>query len=203
MAQQSTLDITGIHQLVEESLSEHRLQVDARDQQAVNTTSEQGNAALLAKMENTCRSLQQRYNSLGTVISVAGIAADATRITKKITSDQGQIISLVKNDPALTPLVYGAEIEFSQKAKSLLGYALGLSLSLGDVNQMRASDRKILFDHLVAELSSIQELSGNLVNLLRNLWQASLLKAPGPFSDFLDRDKSLAESILQNAKFLK
>jgi hypothetical protein len=203
MGQQSTLDIVGIHQLVDESLSEHHLQVDARSRQAVVAGSEQANTSLLAKMKNTYRSLQQRYNSLAAVISIAGIGTDALPMTKKIASNQGQIMSLVQSDPALAPLAYRTEIEFAQKAKSLLAYALGLSLSLGEVNQMKASDRKILFDYVTSELSRVQELSGNLVNLLRNFRQASFLRAPGPFSDFLDRDKSLAEHILQNVKYLK
>ena len=89
------------------------------------------------------------------------------------------------------------------EAEGLLGYVAGLSLSIGDVNQMKASDRKMLFDYVITELSEIQELSGNLVNTLTYSNLNSLLRSINPFQNFIDQDKSLAEDIIQNAKYLK
>lgn len=202
-AQQSTLDIAGIHQLIDQSKSEHNLQVNARNQQAVNTANEQANLTLLDKMKTLYRTLQQRYNTLGTAINIADIGIYATPMVDRIVSNQSQIISLAQQNPAVIALGYQTEIEFAEKAESLLGYVSGLVLSLGDVNQMKSADRKLLFDYVITELSSLQELSGNMLQLLQYNNLASVIKALNPLQGFIEQDKAMAERIIQNAKYLK
>ncbi|WP_259065063.1 hypothetical protein HDF24_00455 [Mucilaginibacter sp. X4EP1] len=201
--QQSTIDIVGMHQLIDESKSEHQQQVTAKNQQAVNTTNEAANMTLLAKLKNTYRTLQQRYNTLGTAITVADIGLEGEPMVKQIINYQGQIIALAEKNPAIIALGYQTEIEFAEKAESLIGYVAGLTLSIGDVNQMKASDRKMLFDYVIQQLSVIQELAGNMLNLLQYNNLAAVLKALNPFQTFIDQDKSIAKDIIQNAKYLK
>lgn len=202
-SQQSTLDIAGIHQLIDQSKSEHTQQVKARNNQATVTANEQANLTLLTKMKNMYRTLQNRYNTLGTAINIADIGIYATPEVKQIVGYQAQIISLVEKNPALAFLGYQTEIEFAEKAQGLIGYVTGLTLSIGDVNQMKASDRKLLFDYVLMQLSEIQELSGNLVNALTYSNLNSLLRSINPFQNYIDQDKNVAESIIQNAKLLR
>ena len=143
-AQQSTLDIPGIHQLVDQSKAEYKLQVQARNQQALATSNEAANLTLLAKLKEVYRTIQQRYNTLGTAINIADIGIYATPMVNHIVSNQKQIIQLAEKNPALIAIGYQSEIQFAEKAKSLAGYITGLTLSLGDVNQMKTSDRKLL-----------------------------------------------------------
>jgi exopolysaccharide biosynthesis predicted pyruvyltransferase EpsI len=202
-AQQKTLDIPGIHLLVHQSITENKLQVKARDQQAAASANEQANLTLLARLKATYRTLQRRYNTLGTVINLADIGIYATPVVERIISNQKSIITLAEKNPALIATGYRSEIQFAEKAKSLAGYVAGLVVSIGDINQMKASDRKMLFDYVLSELNSIAELSANMVNLLQYSNAASLLKAANPFQDFIDADKAVASQIIQNAKYLK
>jgi hypothetical protein len=202
-AQQSIIDIVGMHQLIDESKSEHSRQVDARNQQAMNTANEQANLTLLDKMKNLYRTLQQRYNLLGTAITIADIGLEGEPMVKRIVADQAQVIQLAEQNPAIIALGYQTEIEFVEKAESLLGYVTGLTLSLGDVNQMKASDRKVLFDYVIRQLSQIQEIAGNMLILLQYHNLAQLVKSLNPFQNFIDQDKSMINNILQNAKYLK
>src|ERR1700743_1008863 len=165
-AQQSTIDIIGMHQLIDQSKDEHTQQVGARNSQATITANEQANLTLLAKLKNIYRTLQQRYNTLGMAINIADIGIYATPMVEQIVSYQAQIIKLTEKNPAIAFLGVRTETEFVEKAESLLGYVAGLSVSLGDINQMKASDRKLLFDYVITQLSQIKELSGNLVNTL-------------------------------------
>lgn len=202
-AQQSTIDIVGMHQLITESQDEYKLQVDARNQQAVNTANEKANLTLLDKLKNMYRTLQQRYNTLGTLITVADIGLQAEPMVKQIISYQSLIVQQVEKNPAVAILGYQTEIEFVEKAESLSGYVAGLLLSFGDVNQMKASDRKLLFDYVIQQLSVIQELSGNMLTLLQYNNLASVLKALNPFQSWIDADVGMAKNIIQNAKYLK
>jgi hypothetical protein len=203
LAQQSTIDIIGMHQLIDESKSEHNKQVTARNQQAVNTSNEAANMTLLAKLKNTYRTLQHRYNTLGTAITVADIGLEGEPMVRQIVNYQGQIMALAEKNPAIIALGYQTEIEFAEKAESLIGYVAGLTLSIADVNQMKASDRKLLFDYVIQQLSQIQELAGNMLNLLHYNNLAAVLKALNPYQTFIDQDKSIARDIIQNAKYLK
>ena len=202
-AQQSVINIVGIHQLVDESVSENKIQVKARNQQALASANEQANLTLLAKLKNTYRTLQQRYNTLGTAIDLADVGIYASPMVSRIISNQAQIIALAEKNPALIAMGYRSELQFAEKAKSLLAYVAGLTLSLGDVNQMKASDRKILFDYVISELSNVQDLSGNMLSQLSYSNLNSVLRAANPFQNFIDADKAIARDIIQNAKYLK
>jgi hypothetical protein len=202
-AQQKILDIPALHQLVDESESENKLQVKAKNQQAIATANEQANLTLLTKMKNMYRILQQRYNTLGTAINIADIGIYATPMVSRIVSNQAQIIQLVQKNPALIAIGYQSALQFTTQAKSLVAYVTGLTLSLGDVNQMKASDRKMLFDYVISELSNIQNLSGNMLGMMQYSSLASLLRAANPFQNFIDADKSIGSEIIQNAKYLK
>jgi len=202
-AQQSTIDVIEMHQLIDQSKNEHTQQVNARNNQATVNANEQANLTLLEKMKNVYRTLQNRYNTLGTAITVADIGLEAEPMVKQIISYQGQVVKLVEKNPAVAVLGVQSEIEFVEKAEALIGYVTGLTLSIGDVNQMKPSDRKLLFDYVIQQLSRIQELSGNLVNTLSYSNLSSLLRALNPFQNYVDMDKNMAEDIIQNAKYLK
>ncbi|QJD95949.1 hypothetical protein HH214_08705 [Mucilaginibacter robiniae] len=202
-AQQKVLDIPAMHQLISASESEYDLQQQARTWQAAVSANEQANLTVLAQIKKIYRELQQRYNTLGTAINVAQIGIDASPMVSRIVSNQAQIISLVRGNPALIAIGYESELTFAAKAESLLRYVTGLTLAYGDVNQMKASDRKILFDYVLSELSTVQELSGHMLSLMQYSSMAALLKAANPFQNFIDADRQLADQILQNAKYLK
>ena len=203
LAQQKILDIPALHQLVDESESENKLQVKAKNQQALTTANEQANLTLLDKMKAMYRTLQRRYNTLGTAINIADIGIYATPMVERIISNQAQIVQLVQKNPALIAIGYQSALQFALQAKSLVAYVTGLTLSLGDVNQMKASDRKMLFDYVISELSNIQNLSGNMLGMMQYSSLASLLRAANPFQNFIDADKSIGSDIIQNAKYLK
>lgn len=203
LAQQKTLDIVGIHQLVGESINENKLQVKAKNQQAVSTANEQANLTLLDRLKVQYRTLQQRYNLLGTAINIADLGMYATPVIEQIINYQSQIIRLAEKNPALIAIGYQSEVQFATQAKDLMGFVTGLVLSYGDINQMRASDRKLLFDYVLLQLSNIQQLAGNMVSMMQYSSLSSLLRAANPFQNWINADIDVAKSIIQNAKYLK
>lgn len=202
-AQHQTIDVVGMHQLIDESKDEHTAQVKARNQQAVNTANEQANETMLVKLKNMYRTLQRRYNTLGTLITVADVGLQAEPMVKQIVAYQGLIVQQVEKNPAVAVLGAQTEIEFVEKAEALSDYVAGLVLSIGDVNQMKASDRKLLFDEVIRQLSVIQELSGNMLTLMQYNNLASVIKALDPFQAWVDTDVDMAKNIIANAKYLK
>ncbi len=60
-AQHKILNIPALHQLVNESESENKLQVKVMNQQAIATANEQANLTLLTKTKNMYRTLRHWY----------------------------------------------------------------------------------------------------------------------------------------------
>jgi hypothetical protein len=202
-AQTSALDIPQLLQLVSYSKSEYSRQTDARTKQAEVTATEAGNKTLLIKMKETYRTLQNRYSILGTAIGAAGIGLQAGPMVSSIIRSQSRLYGLARQNPAIIPLALQTEIDFAEKSELLLDYLAGLTLSIGDVNQMRSSDRKLLFDYVLSELSNIEDLSNNLVRSVQYVNLSGLLKAMNPFQSFVYQDTHIVSDILTNAKYLK
>jgi hypothetical protein len=202
-AQKKALNIAGIHQLVADSKSEYNLQNQARDRQAVTTANEQANKTLLAKLKTKYRDLQERYQVLGMAIQIADLGIRATPMLEQIVRNQTRIYELAHRKPVLMGIAYHAEREFVNKARSLLNYLMGLCASIGAVNQMKASDRRILFDYVLAELSGIQSLSANLAGMMAYSSTAGSIRSLNPFAGYVDTDKQLVGEIIRNAKFLR
>ncbi|MNL70284.1 hypothetical protein D3C87_1952640 [compost metagenome] len=89
------------------------------------------------------------------------------------------------------------------KSESLMNYLIGLCASFGAVNQMKAADRKILFDHVLYELNTLQELSAILLNAMQVSQTSGLLRTLNPFQSYVDQDKELVQDIIRNAGYLK
>lgn len=201
--QKKALNIAGIHQLVADSKSEYELQNQARDKQAVTTANEQANKTMLARLKNKYRDLQERYHALGAVISAANIGIHATPILTQIIRNQASIYQMAYSNPMLIGLAYQTEVEFVSKARSLVNYLIGLCASIGAVNQMKASDRKILFDYVLTELNAIQAMSANLLNSMYYTNLAGGLRSLNPFQTYIDQDRELVQDIIRNTQFLK
>ncbi len=200
--QRKALNIPGIHQLVADSRAEHGRQETSRNRQAQNTVNEQANKTLLFKLKDSYRLLQSRFSFLGMAVSAAEVGLNASPLVSRILSDQSRLYDAAVRDPLLLPLVYQSEVEFVLRAKDLSGYLLGLVLSYGALNQMKISDRKILFDHVISELQQLAALSAGMVRLLNQANLSTVLMGMNPFSDIISTDKGVVEDILRNAKAL-
>jgi hypothetical protein len=202
-SQGKVLDIPELLQLVDYSKSEHSLQTDARTRQATVTTTENANKTLLEKTKNIYRTLQRRYSTLGTAISAVDVGLQAEPMVSSIINSQGQLYALAQKNPAIIALAYQTEIDFAENSELLIDYMAGLILSIGDVNQMKSSDRKLLFDYVLSELSNIQDLSNQLVRSVQYGSLAALLRSVNPFASFIYQDQNMVKDILTNAKYLK
>jgi hypothetical protein len=201
--QEKVLDAPELLQLVDYSKSEHTQQVNARDKQATVTTTEAGNKTLLDKMKDMYRTLQNRYSTLGTAISAADVGLQAEPMVNSIISSQSQLMQLAEKNPAIIALAYQTEIDFAEHSEMLIRYLAGLLISIGDVNQLRSSDRKLLFDYVLTELSNIQDMSNHLVSSVQFGTLAALIHHLDPFDAFVSQDQNMAKDILANAKYLK
>lgn len=197
------VNVELLHQLVSESKSEHSRQNDAKNKQVVNTANEEVNRSEMSKLKTKYRELQNRFHTLGLAIDAVQIGLQASPVIAEIIRQQNLIFQLAGNDPLLIALAYNAEMDMAEQAYLLSNYMYGLAISVGDINQMKASDRKILFDHIVTELQRIAGTSRGLAVTMSYASRKKALQSLNPFSDFINEDKRLIDDILRRADILK
>lgn len=197
------LNVTLLHQLVGNSKTEHGKQTDARDRQLVASANEEANKTLMVRLKNTYRDIHSRFNTLGLAIDAAQIGIEAYPLINDIAQSQEAVFSFCKDEPVLSVLAIQSEMDLGDKANSLLNFLYGVALSIGEINQMRQSDRKMLFSHVLTELRLIAGASRGLAVTLRYSSRKNALKNVNPFSDFINTDKVLVEGILRRKDILK
>lgn len=153
------INVGLLHQLVEDSKNEHERQLEAKNNQARNATNEEVNRNLMSNVKEKYRVVQERFAKLSLLAEAVGLAATADPLVRSILGHQEQIIFYCQNDPTLIPLALETEKLFVRQSRSLLNYLLGLIATAGDLNQMKVSERRLLLQHVLHELRSINRLS--------------------------------------------
>lgn len=195
------INVPLLHQLVDNSTTEHTKQADAKTGQAVSSANEQTNRGLMSQLKVKYRTLQERYAKMSIVFDAANIGITATPLVREIIKEQQQIVTYTESDPTLIPIAMDSEVLFVQKSNSLLNYLIGLCAVIGDVNQMKISDRRLLFQHIINELKDISYLSGGVARSL----QAAVIKKrrTDPFFNYINQEMGTVNEIMKNAKVLK
>ena len=197
----SQLNVELLHQLISESKSENEKQQSARNHQALSSVNEQANASLLDKLKKDYRTIQSRFSVLSLAIDAVGIGIDGAEVVSAIAKNQALVFSLCRDDPELIAIAASTQVALIDRSQLLIRYIYGLALSIGPLNQMSQSDRKMLFSFALSELKAI---SGSLGGLLASLQAAAVARrrSGGVFSSFYDRDQALINEILKNSKQL-
>jgi hypothetical protein len=196
-------NVVLLHQLVDQSKSENARQKQARDKQALVSASEEVNRGQMAKLKSKYRELQSRFKVLGLAIDAAQIGIQAAPVISEIVDQQQQIISLASDDPLLIALAFDVEADLVGQAHLLSNYLYGLAISIGDLNQMKPSDRKTLFGQVVVELRRIAGTSRGLAQSLRSASNKKKLDSLNPFAAFVQEDKRLVDDIMRKVNILK
>jgi len=189
-----------LHQLVEENKKEHALQLEARDAQAKAEVQEEANKTLMEKVKQGYQTIQSRFSEINFLIDAFGIGTAALPLIQSIAANQRVIFEECQRNPALIPLALATEQRFINHSESLLAFLLGLSTALGELNQMANSDRRLLFQHVIDELSEINNISrGVAVSLKADHGRG---RSGGLFPSG-DDDISLMEEVINDVNLLK
>ncbi|MGA9651174.1 hypothetical protein [Pedobacter sp.] len=200
---EAQLNVELLHQLVGDSKTEHSKQIDARDRQTVSSANEETNKTLMVRLKDKYREIHSRFKTVSLAIDAAQIGIEAYPLLNDITTSQGKIYEMCRDDAALLILAIQSEAEMGERAYSLLNFLYALSLSTQDINQMKPSDRKLLFSHVLTELKSIAGASRGLATTLQYSSRKKMLDGLNPFSGFINTDKKLGNDILNKSQQLK
>lgn len=190
------LNVELLHQLVEHSKEEYDRQITARNKQATTTANEEVNREETSKLKTRYRQLHSRFQTLGMALQGLSMGLESAPIVTEIISQQKRIIGIVSTHPEFLLLAISAEKDMAEKAVQLARYLTGLFISIGDLNQMKASDRRILYGHVLQELRKIAGASRGLVATMYYSTRKKLLDSLNPFSGYINEDKRVVDNIL-------
>ena len=194
------INVALLHQLVEESKSEYNLQKGAKSNQGRNAVNEEVNKGLVNSVKEKYRTVQERFAKLSIVIDALGIGVTAEPLVNSIIDNQQQILFYCSKNPELLLFAVETEKIFVERSYALLNYLLGLSASIGVVNQMKVAERRVLFQHIIDELREINGLSYTVSKSLQSHIQRK--RGFNPYLDYVATELALVEEIIQNAKIL-
>jgi hypothetical protein len=197
------LNVELLHQLVQHSKDENERQKTARSRQALASANEEVNRSKMDELKQKYRTLQSRFHTLGLAIDATQIGLQAAPLIREIVDQQAIIVRLAGQDPLLITMAYQTEADLVDKAYRLSMYLYALAISIGDINQMKASDRKILFGHVLTEL---RRIAGTSRGLAANMYYSNrkrMLESMNPFSEFINRDRQLVDNILDKLNQIK
>src|SRR5690606_29496145 len=112
--------------------------------------------------KNKYRVVKNRFSKIHFLIDAIGIGNSAIPILRSIGENQKSISEQCKENPALKYLAVEAEKSFVQKSESSMSYSVGLTAVIADLNRMGGSDRTILYQHIIDELTEINRISGGI-----------------------------------------
>lgn len=194
----SQINIDVFHILVDESKKEYGHQTKARDQQALNAGYEQVNNTQSKTLKERYNELQDRFSKLNIAVDALNLGVSATPLVQAIIDNQSKIIQYCNDYPFLIPLAFKTEALFVETSTKLIKYMVGLSLTIGDLNQMKETERKLLFDHALDQLKEINGMSYAAAETMRRYVQLQYGNQPFNFTD----DGSIIDGIMATRKAL-
>ena len=197
------LNVELLHQLVEHSKDEYDRQTTARNRQAITTANEEVNREETSKLKKRYRELQSRFQVLGSALQALSMGLESAPIVSEIIDQQKKVIGIASENPMLLPLAIDAEREITGKAVQLARYLTALFISIGELNQMKASDRRILYGHVIGELRLIAGASRGLASSMYYSSRKKLLESLNPFAGFINEDRRIVENILRQLEEFK
>ena len=194
------INVELLHQLVGDSKKEYNLQKEAKDNQAKNAFNEEVNNNLLKTVKEKYRTVQDRFAKLSIAIDAVGIATTADPLIRSIIDNQQQIVFFCQDDPQLILFAIETEKVFVDRSYSLFNYLLGLSASIGVINQMKVSERRVLFQHIINELHDINALSYTTAHTLESHIRSKM--GGDPYLNYINQEMGIVNEIIANAKTL-
>lgn len=191
------LNIELLHQLVKHSKDEYDRQQTARNRQALVSANEEINKEESAKLKDRYRELHSRMKVVGLALEGLSLGSESEPLVSEVIKQQERIVKLVANHPQLILLGIDSERELAGRSLQLARFLTGLFVSIDDLNQMKASDRRVLYGHVINELRLIAGTSKGLANALEALTRQKMEQGSAPFAAFADSDKQLVERVLK------
>lgn len=181
------------------TMKEHDRQKEMRQKQTVNATVETVNQSQWKEFKVKIIKVQDRLRIVSFAIQAIPTGIAMSREITKITDNQTAIINEISTAPYSIITVLPSQVQFVDDLQMVTRLITGIILSYGAINQMEKSERKILLDYALNEMKAISRNSTHMLLKIRDI-KAKVLRNKRAFQYYVNRDKQVVESIMNNIK---
>ncbi|MPS73089.1 MAG: hypothetical protein E2590_08025 [Chryseobacterium sp.] len=181
------------------TMKEHDRQKEMRQKQTLNASVETANQSQWKNFKDKITKIQDRLRIVSFAIQAIPAGIVVSRETTKIIDNQTAIINEINTAPYSIITALPSQIQFIDDLQMTLRLLTGIILSYGAINQMEQSERKILVDYALGEVKTLSRNSTHMLLKIRDI-KAKVLRNKRAFQYYVNRDKQVVESIMNNIK---
>ncbi len=181
------------------TMKEHDRQKEMRQKQIANATAETANRTQWNQFKEKITKVQDRLRIVSFAIQAIPTGIAMNREVTKITNNQSAIINEINDAPYSIIAVLPSQVQFVDDLQMVTRLVMGIVISYGVINQMEKSERKVLLDYALGELKAISRNSTHMLLKIRDI-KAKLKRNKRAFQYYVNRDKQVVESIMNNIK---
>ncbi|WES98329.1 hypothetical protein P2W68_01650 [Chryseobacterium arthrosphaerae] len=181
------------------TMKEHDRQKEMRQKQTLNATVETTNQTQWKNFKEKITKVQDRLRIVSFAIQAIPTGVAMSREITKITDNQTAIINEINAAPYSIISVLPAQVKFVDDLQMVTRLITGIILSYGSINQMEKSERKVLLDYALSEVKALSRNSTYMLLKIRDI-KAKALRNKRAFQYYVNRDKQVVESIMNNIK---
>jgi len=197
--QQENVSFPMMNLEISATMKEHDRQKEMRQKQTLNASLETANQSQWKDFKDKVTKIQDRLRIVSFAIQAIPTGIAMSREITKITNNQTAIINEIYSAPYSIIAVLPSQVQFVDDLQMTARLITGIILSYGAINQMEKSERKILLDYALGEVKTLSRNSTHMLLKIRDI-KAKVLRNKRAFQYYVNRDKQVVESIMNNIK---
>ena len=197
--QQENVSFPMMNLEINATMKENERQKEMRQKQTLNATIETANKTQWNNFKDKVTKVQDRLRIVSFAIQAIPTGIAMNREITKITNNQSAIINEISDAPYSIIAVLPSQVQFVDDLQMVTRLVMGIVISYGAINQMEKSERKILLDYALGEVKTLSRNSTHMLLKIRDI-KAKLKRNKRAFQYYVNRDKQVVESIMNNIK---
>lgn len=186
---------------INSTMKEHDRQKEMRKNQLANATVETVNRTQWNGFKDKVTKIQDRFRIVSFAIQAIPTGIAMNREITKIIQNQTAIVNEIETAPLSIIAVLPSQVQFVDDLQMVTRLIIGIVASYGAMNQMEKSERKILLDYALCEVKTLSRNSTHMLLKIRDI-KAKVLRNKRAFQYYVNRDKQVVESIMNQIKSL-
>ena len=186
-----------MNQEIRHTMQENERQKEMKNWQDTNLATETVNKKQWEKFRETTTKIQDRLRIVDFAMQAIPAGYAIFLESQKIQDIQSKIITEIQTAPYSLIVVLPAEIKFVDDMQMIVRLLTGIFLSYGAINQMEKSERKILLEYALEEVTRLRRDSFFMLMTIRNIkrkveWTKFVLL------NYINKDKQIVEQIINH-----
>ena len=181
------------------TMKEDDRQKEMRQKQTLNASVETANQSQWKNLKDKVTQIQDRLRIVSFAIQAIPAGIAVSREITKITDNQTAIMNEINTAPYSIIAVLPAQVQFVDHLPMTLRLLTGIILSYGAINQMEHSERKVLSDYALGDVTSLSRNSTHMLLKIRDI-KAKVLRNKRAFQYYVNRDRQVVENIMNHIK---